>query len=242
MATPTKQPHLTTSGSTRATLRANPGSLVRLPARERVAWILGIWVPCLIYAIVRYNVFKGVEWTHLPLYIVNKSAAIAGVILIALAYVIGKLFGGTVGSEPVRAKAKFLGLSGFAMITVHVLMAMVLLSPANYDKFFAASGKLSLTGELTFLFGVLAYGCLLFPAITTLPYMYDALGMRRWLQAQHMGYATLALACGHTFCMGYKGWIDLSTWPGSMPPITLLGFLAALVPLVVKVVRILSAR
>ena len=218
----------------RSNLRPNPGSSIRLPCKERLAWVLGIWIPCLCYAILRYNVFQGVEWTHLPLYIVNKSAAMGGVAFIALAYVIGKLFGGVPGSEPVGAKAKFFGLTGFAMITVHVLMAMLLLSPANFAKFFEDTGKLSLTGELTFLFGVLAYGCLLFPAITTLPHMYDALGMERWLRAQHMGYATLALACGHTFAMGYKGWLDVSAWPGSMPPITMIGFLAALTALCAK--------
>lgn len=220
----------------------NPGSSVRLPYKERATWVLVIWGACLVYAIVRYNVFKGVEWTHLPLYIVNKSAAFGGVVFIALAYVVGKLFGGTPGSEPVRAKAKFFGLAGFGMISMHILMSMVLLSPANYEKFFAESGKLNLAGEFTFLCGVLAYGCLLFPAITTLPYMYDALGMERWLRAQHMGYATLGLACGHTFAMGYKGWFDLSTWPGSLPPITMLGFLAALLALVVKLGRVISRR
>ena len=210
------------------TIRPNPGSSFRLPANERIIWITAVWGSCLSYAVLRYNVFQGVDWAHLPLYIVNKSVAFAGVIFLALAYLVGKCFGGPAGSEPVRARAKFLGLAGFAMLTVHVLMAMILLTPANYEKFFEASGKLNLTGELTFLFGVLAYGCLLFPAIATLPYMYDALGMDRWLKAQHMGYATLALACGHTFAMGSTGWIDVSTWPGLMPPITLLGFLAAL--------------
>jgi len=126
----------------------NPGSSLRLPAKERITWVLAVWGACLVYAIIRYNVFKGVEWTHLPLYIVNKSAAFGGVIFIALAYVVGKLFGGTPGSELVRAKAKFFGLTGFGMISMHILMSMVLLSPANYEKFFAASGKLNLTGEV----------------------------------------------------------------------------------------------
>lgn len=218
--------------------KPNPGSTIRLARHEQVGWVLGVWIPCLIYAIVRYNVFQGVEWVHVPLYIVNKSVAFAGVILIALAYAVGKAFGGPSGSENVRARAKFLGLAGFAMITVHILMAMVLLSPANYAKFFAESGKLNLTGEMTFLFGVLAYGCLLIPAIATLPYMHEALGMARWLTAQHMGYGTLALACGHTLAMGYKGWFDLASWPGSMPPITLLGFLAALAALLVKAAQL----
>ena len=224
------------------TIRPNPGSSIRLPTNERVIWIAAVWGICLCYAILRYNVFQGVDWTHLPLYIVNKSVAFAGVILLALAYLVGKSFGGPAGSEPVRAKAKFLGLAGFAMVTVHVLMAMVLLSPANYEKFFEASGKLNLTGELTFLFGVLAYGCLLFPAIATLPFMYDALGMERWLKAQHMGYASLALACGHTVTMGGTGWVNVSAWPGSMPPITLLGFLAALAGLCGKFVFLRRQR
>ncbi len=218
----------------RGTIRPNPGSSVRLPCKERLRWVLGIWMPCLLYAIVRYNVFKGVEWTHLPLYVVNKSAAVAGVTFIALAYVVGKLFGGVRGTEAVRAKAKFFGLTGFAMISMHALMSMALLSPPNFEKFYLDSGKFNLTGELAVLFGVLAYGCLLLPAITTLPYMYDALGMDRWLKAQHMGYATLALAGGHTFAMGFEGWIDFEAWPGSLPPITLLGFLAALGALCVK--------
>ncbi|MCY4596969.1 MAG: hypothetical protein OXC19_19485 [Bryobacterales bacterium] len=212
----------------------NPGASFRLPPRERVLWVLGIWLPCLAYAIVRYNVLGGVAWTHLPLYIVNKSAALAGVVLVALAYLVGKLFGGAHGSERVRSKAKFLGLAGFSMITVHVLMAMVLLSPAYFEKFYETSGKFNLSGEMTFLCGVLAYGCLLVPAIATLPHMYDALGMGRWLRSQHMGYVALGLACGHTFSMGYKGWIDLASWPGRMPPITLLGFLCALLAVAVK--------
>ncbi len=231
-----------TAPDQRVTLQANPGARIRLPRGERLLWVLGIWIPCLAYAIVRYNMFSGVEWTHLPLYIVNKSVAIAGTIFIALAYLVGKLFGGASGTEPVRAKAKFLGLVGFAMISVHVFMAMVLLSPANYPKFFADSGKFNLSGEFTFLFGVLAYGCLLFPAIVTLPYMCDALGRDRWLTAQHMGYVTLALACGHTFAMGYQGWFDLSTWPGMLPPITLLGFSVALVALCVKTVSLSKGR
>lgn len=215
-------------------IQPNPGSSIRLPGTQRTMWVLAVWLPCLGYAIVRYNVFKGVEWTHLPLYIVNKSVAFAGVILLAMSYLSGKWFGGPAGTESVRAKAKFLGLAGFSMISMHVLMAMVLLSPATYEKFYEASGKLSLTGEMTLLLGILAYGCLLFPAIATLPYMYDALGMQRWLKAQHMGYATLALACGHTFAMGSAGWIDTASWPGSMPPITLLGFLAALAGVAAK--------
>ena len=112
----------------------NPGSSLRLPCRERTTWVLAVWGVCLVYAIVRYNVVKGVEWTHLPLYIVNKWAAIGGVVFIAMAYMVRKLFGGTPGTELVRAKAKFFGLAGFGIISMHALMSMILLSPANYER------------------------------------------------------------------------------------------------------------
>ena len=138
--------------------------------------------------------------------------------------------------------AKFFGLTGFAMILMHIFMGFIMLSPAYYAEFFHESGKMNLTGEMTFLFGILAVGCMLFPALTTLPNMYEALGGQRWLRAQRMGYWTLALACGHTFTMGYKGWFDVSTWPGSLPPITLLGFLAALTAVVVKLVLLARGR
>jgi DMSO/TMAO reductase YedYZ heme-binding membrane subunit len=223
--------------------RMNPGSDVRLPVSSRVRWVILLWGACLAYAIVRYNVFNGVEWIHLPLYVVNKSLALGGVIFIALSYLVGKLF------DPYprdarrrRAMAKFFGLTGFGMISMHIFMGFIMLSPAYYAKFFHESGKMNLIGELTFLFGVLAVGCLFFPAVTTLPNMYEALGGQRWLRAQRMGYWALAMACGHTLTMGYKGWFDVASWPGSLPPITLLGFLAALSAIVVKLVFLARGR
>lgn len=128
------------------------------------------------------------------------------------------------------------------MLSLHFLMDLILLSPANYAKFFDPSGTLNWTGELTFLFGVLAYGCLLFPAITTLPYMYDALGVERWLRSQRLGYVALSLGCAHSFTMGYKSWFDFSTWPGWLPPMTLLGFLAGLLAISRKLVSVLQRR
>lgn len=221
----------------------NPGSTIVLPAAQRFGWVSLVWGACLVYAIVRYNVFKGVAWTHLPLYIVNKSAALGGIVFLGLAYLVGKGSRKPASNpESLRAKAKFMGLTGFAMLSMHALMSIILLSPATYEKFFLASGALNLSGEFTFLFGVLAYGCLLYPAIATLPYMYDSLGAQRWLGYQRMGYAALALGCGHTFAMGYQGWLSPSTWPGMLPPMTMLGFAVALGTLVWKLASGPTAR
>ena len=215
--------------------KPNPGSDIVLPFNEKVRWLFGIWGACLLYAIVRYNVFKGVEWIHLPLYIVNKSFAFGGLSFIAASYLSGKWIRVYSGDEKRRRSlAKFLGLTGLYFIGMHVFASLVMLSPVYYEKFFLATGKLNLIGELTLLFGVVGVGFLMFPAITTLPLMYEALGGVRWQRAQRMGYWTLAMAAGHTFVMGFSGWTDTSGWPGGLPPITMLGFLVAAAALTAK--------
>jgi len=215
--------------------RKNPGSDFILPTGEKLRWGLGVFLVCLVYAILRYNVFKGVEWIHLPLYVGNKAFALAGVTLISFAYLIGKWIPAySDDTKRRRALTKFCGLTGAAMIGMHACAGFIMLSPAYYEKFFLEVGKMNLTGELTFLFGILALACLFFPAVTTLPHMYEALGGARWQKAQRMGYYCLLFACAHTFTMGWKGWLDTSTWPGGLPPITMLGFVVALAALVAK--------
>jgi len=215
--------------------KPNPGSDVILPIGEKLRWIFGIWGVCLAYAIVRYNVFGGVEWTHLPFYVVNKSFAFGGLSFLAASYMSGKWIKAYADDEKRRRSlAKFLGLTGFYFIGLHIFASLAMLSPVYYAKFFLETGKLNLTGEITMLFGVLGVGFLMFPAVTTLPLMYEALGGVRWQRAQRMGYWTLVMALGHTFTMGWKGWLTPGTWHGGMPPITLLGFLAAAAALTAK--------
>ena len=206
-----------------------------MPLGAKLRWILGVWGACFAYSVLRYNVLKGVEWSHLPLYVTNKSIAWAGLTFVAASYLTGKW----IRSHPNdpqrrRAQAKFLGIAGFYCVGMHAFASLAMLSPAYYEKFFAAGGKMNATGELTMLFGVLGLGLLMFPAVTTLPLMYEALGPERWKRAQSMGYWAIAMACAHTLTMGYAGWIDVASWPGGLPPITLWGFLAGASALLAK--------
>jgi len=213
--------------------QSNPGSEAAIPHKR--VWTAGVFGLCLLYAIIRYNVFKGVGWEHLPLYVVNKALALAGVCFIAGAYLIGKLIPlRNWEEERRRSAAKFCGVAGFTLVSMHALASMILLSPIYYEKFYAEGGKLNLVGELTTLFGVLSFACLAAPAITTLPNMYGALGGDQWKKAQRLGYWALALNCAHTFTMGFAGWFDLAAWPGTLPPITLLAFCIALLALLAK--------
>ena len=65
---------------------------------------------------------------------------------------------------------------------------------------------MNLSGELSLAFGVLALRCLSITAITSLPFMYEAIGADHWQRSQRLGY------------------------------ISLVAFIAAMVPLLVKLI------
>ena len=198
-------------------------------------WFVLLFGLPLTYAIVRYHVFGGVEWTYFPLFIANKAISLAAVVFIATSYLIGKIIR-VYEDDPAHRLVliKFCGLIGFSLAAIHAFMSLLLFTPAYYPKMFEEAGRLHLTGELSMLFGVLSLWCLSITAITSLPFMYDAVGADRWKRGQRMGYICLALAGGHVLVMGLAGWLKPGGWHGHLPPISLVAFIVVLVALLVK--------
>ena len=211
----------------------------RLIQNFTVPWLVVLLGVPLTYAVVRYHVLQGVEWSHFPLFIANKAFSLAAVFFIAASYLIGKI-SRLFGDDPDRRLIliKFCGLMGFSLAAIHALMALLIVSPEYYPKFFLAGGRMNLTGELNLLFGVLGLWCLSITAITSLPFMYEAIGADRWYRGQRMGYLALTMVAGHTVVMGFPGWITPAGWPAYLPPISLVAFTAALIPLLVKLRRV----
>jgi DMSO/TMAO reductase YedYZ heme-binding membrane subunit len=207
----------------------------RLIQTFTIRWLIVLLGVPVTYAIVRYHVFSGIDWSHFPLFIANKGIALAAVVIIATSYLIGRALH-VYENEPKKRLilVKFCGLIGFSLASVHALMSLLLISPAYYPKFFVESGKMNFTGELTMVFGVLSLWCLAITAITSLPFMYDAVGAERWQRGQRMGYLSLGLAAGHGLVMGWSGWLTPGSWHGGLPPVSLVGFIAAMVPLLFK--------
>lgn len=99
------------------------------------------------------------------------------------------------------------------------------MNKAYYGKFFDGE-KLSLSGELAVLLGVLAAGTWL-----------------AWMRARSNGagrpwgiLASLLLA-GHMLAMGLSGWLTPDKWPKGMPPITLICFVLAVAAAAMWVLR-----
>jgi hypothetical protein len=152
---------------------------------------------------VRYHVFKGVPWSHLPLYTLNKAAAWAGLVL---------MFSGA--WRAAREKSDPVGHAyfrqGVALAWAHVFASLVLFGPVNYPDLFDTGARLTAPAEVALLAGVIGT-----VALT---------GVRR---SQVWVILLPAVAAVHTAFLGARNWIAPGKWPGHLVPITLWSFLAA---------------
>ena len=196
-----------------------------------------ILITTFVYAIVRYNVIKGTPWVDLPLFVTNKTAALASVVFIALSYALGQLahyfpsmFAGTLSWR------KFFGLLGFGLASVHAIISLLIFSPQYYGKFFDTAGKLNLSGELSMVFGVLSFILFSIIAISSLPSVMESLGKERWLSVQRYGYLGMVLVLLHVTAMGLEGWLNPSGWPGGLLPISLVAAIVLALALLLKLV------
>src|SRR3989338_5522076 len=155
------------------------------------------------YAVIRYNVIKGVPWVELPLYISNKAISLSAVMFIALSYALGSLARFWPKTfVPALSMRKFFGLLGFGLAALHGLISLLIFTPAYYPKFFLGSGKLNLVGELSMLFGILAFFVFASVAISSIPAVAKSMEPERWLAMQRVGYLGLILVFFHVFFMG----------------------------------------
>ncbi len=163
------------------------------------------------YATARYNIFKGVPWNDWPTYTLNKAFALAALLLVVLSVLRKSL----ARQHPPDRTLYMAGVFTF----MHVVLSLTLLSPDYYPNFFLQR-KLTAAAGLSMVLGAAAAA-----AMTA---------GRRPHGAQDTGggvrnLAILAFATGvHALLQGLVGWFAPSTWPGMMPPITLISFLLGL--------------
>ena len=198
-------------------------------------WFVAIFGGALVYAIVRYHLAGDVAWQHFPLFILNKVVSLAAVGFVASSYLIGKIFRWHDHDKALRLVViKFCGLVGFFLAGIHAFMSVLIMTPSYFGKYFLDDGKMNLQGEVGMGAGIVALFFLTSPAITTLPMMPKALGGWRWKRSQRVGYLALLLVAVHLLFLGLKGWLTPGKWPAGMVPISLVAFVVALIPLVVK--------
>ncbi len=169
----------------------------------------------LAYAIVRYNVFKGVPWDQLPLYVTNKAIALVGLVFLGLSRIVVE-----------KQRRKNLGLSGALLVVVHVLMSLILLGPDYYAGFYSRLGQMTLSAELSMLAGALGtVGLLWLFYVTTIRPIAGQ--PHRTSLVPGLGRLVLAFTGVHVILIGVRGWFHVASWPGALPPITLISFAIA---------------
>ena len=189
----------------------------------------------LLYTALRYIVFGNTEYHQWPLFLGNKAISLGGIILLALSYLLSQRNNLT---EPEKKQhlslIRFCGLGGFSLIGMHAFASLMVLTPINFPKFYHDSGQMNFIGEFSMLMGVVSLWCFCLPAITTIPNMFQAIGEERWRRNQRVGYFGLALAAIHVGVMGLPGWMTPEKWYGYLPPITLVSFVVAAIPLILR--------
>jgi len=175
------------------------------------------------YAIVRYHMVGGVDWKDFPFFILNKGTSLAAFILLVCNFAFGPLnnLGINVPEGWLNAR-KALGMTGFLLVLVHVLMSFLLFSPKVYGKFFEADGTLTLLAGLSMLGGVLAFVVLWGYNLSFQTHLRDDKAFIQFITSRTFLLWAMLLSAAHLIFMGYEGWLEPSGWHGGIPPVSLV--------------------
>lgn len=193
----------------------------------------------LAYSFIRYNIVRSVPLENFPLFIANKAIALSATILIGLSFFLGPLarFWPKLFSSNLYLR-KYLGLIGFGVAALHVLMSLVTLSPSYYPKFYTEGGKLNLIGESSLVFGILAFIIFSVICITSLPSIENILKPSSWKLVQRFGYIAYFLVLLHVLIMSYQGWSRAESWQYGLAPISLISALSIVFVLLMRILVI----
>ncbi len=175
------------------------------------------------YAILRYHIVGPVLWKDFPFFILNKGISLAAFILLTCNFGFGPLnnLGVNVPEGWLNAR-KALGMTGFLLVLVHVLMSFLLFSPTVYAKFFETDGTLTLLAGLSMLGGVLAFVFLWGYNLSFQTHLREDKEFIQFITSRTFLLWALLLGGVHLVFMGYQGWLNPSSWHGGIPPVSLV--------------------
>jgi hypothetical protein len=178
------------------------------------------------YAVLRYNVFGTVPWADLPIFIFNKGISLASLFLLTLNYSLSSLknMGVRIPNKLLETR-KSLGITGFAYAFAHLIMSLAILIPSYYPAFFTEGGTLSTRGGLCLFGGVVSFVFLWVYYKSFKPNLnLDNKIIVRITSKKSIMYILFFVGI-HLFFLGYTGWTKFDTWPGGLPPISLISFI-----------------
>jgi hypothetical protein len=171
-----------------------------------------LFFACAVYAVIRYVAFAPQNAGNLPVFIMNKGISMAAAICFAVAFYqqLRRRRGNRAGNDPVTWFR-----AGVFGAVAHIPMSLAILQPGYFREFFDGA-RLSLGGEMVFLFGAMAAGGI---------YLLHRAGWtpagRWWLSV-----ATFAVLFGHVLSMGLVRGLNINRSHAYLPPMWLLSLIA----------------
>jgi hypothetical protein len=183
--------------------------------RHETSTSWGVVTASVAYATLRYNVFKGVPWSDWPVYVLNKAAALSSLLLLVAWLVRTRRSSTSSGVGLIQAATR--------LAVVHAGLSLATLTPVYFPAFFV-TGKLTPAASTSVVIGVALMSGLLAgrPAPAPAPSA---------VRASLVG-AIAFFAGAHAAVVGYGSWLSPATWPGDLPPITLISAVAGIAGLV----------
>jgi DMSO/TMAO reductase YedYZ heme-binding membrane subunit len=179
----------------------------------------------LAYAVVRYHIAGPVPWKDLPFFILNKGVSLSAFILLACNFGFGPLenIGVRIPASWLGAR-KAIGMTGFLLVLVHVLVSFMLFKPEIYAQFFENDGTVTLQGGISMLAGVLGFVFLWAYNLSFQTFLREDESFIQFITSRRTMLFALLFGGVHVFFMGYEGWLNPAGWHGGLPPISLVAF------------------
>jgi hypothetical protein len=117
---------------------------------------------------------------------------------------------------------KAVGMTGFLLALIHVLMSFMLFSPSVYGKFFETDGTLTLLAGISMLGGVLAFVVLWAYNMSFQTHLREDKSFIRFITSRTFLLWAMLLGAAHLIFMGYEGWMNPSGWHSGIPPVSLV--------------------
>lgn len=177
------------------------------------------------YAVLRYHILGGVPWNDFPFFILNKGISLTAFILLTFNFSIGPLKNlGIKVPEGWLDSRQVLGMTGFLLVLIHVLISFMLFKPEIFEKFFEQDGSLTLFAGLSMLGGILAFVVLWAYNLAFKTTLKEDAKFIRFITSRKFLLFAMLFSLVHIFFMGYSGWMNPSDWHGGLPPISLVAF------------------
>ena len=199
--------------------------------------ILIVSLLSIAYTILRYHIVGNTPLSQFPLYILNKGLALTGFILLGINFSIDPLnnIGTGIGKKWLNIRPS-LGVSSFLLIFTHLFLSLILLNPANYQKFFLVNGSFTTNGGLSMLTGVIAFLVLWIYTISFQTFLREDKAFIKFITSRKVILMAMVFTAAHIFFMGYQGWLTPQNWPGGLPPITLISFIIFIIAYIINLI------